>query len=203
MLLLVTTVSALVHIYTIGYMQGEPGYARFFSYIASVHVLHADVGDGRQFSAALRLLGSRRPLFLFLDRPLVRTPSACAAATKAFIVNRVGDFGFILGLLFVLHTFGSLDYRRLRQCSRVGGKGHEHPWTVRGQSGTSRPHSHLPPTIHRRSRKIRPVAAPCLAAGRHGRPDADLGAHSRCDDGHRWGLHGRPIAPLYNRRRPP
>ena len=110
MLLLVTTVSALVHIYTIGYMQGEPGYARFFSYIALF-----------TFSMLMLVLADNfLQLFVFWEAVGLcsyllighwyERPSACAAATKAFIVNRVGDFGFILGLLLVWTTFGTLDY---------------------------------------------------------------------------------------------
>ena len=73
MLLLVTTVSSLVHIYTIGYMHGDPGYARFFSYIAlfTFSMLMLVMADN--LLAALRLLGSGRSLFLSADRPLVRT----------------------------------------------------------------------------------------------------------------------------------
>jgi len=110
MLLLVTTVSALVHIYTIGYMEGEPGYARFFSYIALF-----------TFSMLMLVLADNfLQLFVFWEAVGLcsyllighwyERPSAVAAATKAFIVNRVGDFGFILGLLLVFATFNSLDY---------------------------------------------------------------------------------------------
>ena len=110
MLLLVTTVSTLVHIYTIGYMQGDPGYARFFSYIALF-----------TFSMLMLVLADNfLQLFVFWEAVGLcsyllighwyERPSACAAATKAFIVNRVGDFGFLLGLLLVLTTFNSLDY---------------------------------------------------------------------------------------------
>jgi NADH-quinone oxidoreductase subunit L len=110
MLLLVTIVSALVHIYTVGYMQGEPGYARFFSYIALF-----------TFSMLMLVLADNfLQLFVFWEAVGLcsyllighwyERPSACAAATKAFIVNRVGDFGFILGLLLVWTTFGTLDY---------------------------------------------------------------------------------------------
>ena len=110
MLLLVTTVSALVHIYTIGYMQGEPGYARFFSYIALF-----------TFSMLMLVLADNfLQLFVFWEAVGLcsyllighwyERQSAVAAATKAFIVNRVGDFGFILGLLLVFTTFDSLDY---------------------------------------------------------------------------------------------
>jgi NADH-quinone oxidoreductase subunit L len=110
MLLLVTTVSALVHVYTIGYMQGDRGYARFFSYIALF-----------TFSMLMLVLADNfLQLFVFWEAVGLcsyllighwyERPSACAAATKAFIVNRIGDFGFILGLLLVLTTFHSLDY---------------------------------------------------------------------------------------------
>lgn len=110
MLLLVTTVSALVHVYTIGYMQGEPGYARFFSYIALF-----------TFSMLMLVLADNfLQLFVFWEAVGLcsyllighwyERPQAVAAATKAFIVNRVGDFGFILGLLLVFATFDSLDY---------------------------------------------------------------------------------------------
>ena len=110
MLMLVTTVSSLVHIYTIGYMHGEAGYARFFSYIALF-----------TFSMLMLVLADNLlQLFVFWEAVGLcsyllighwyERPSACAAATKAFIVNRVGDFGFILGLLLVWTTFGSLDY---------------------------------------------------------------------------------------------
>ena len=110
MLILVTTVSTLVHIYTIGYMHGEPGYARFFAYIAlfTFSMLMLVMADNLLqlfvFWEAVGLCS-----YLLIGHWYER-PSACAAATKAFLVNRVGDFGFILGLFLVWVTFGSLDY---------------------------------------------------------------------------------------------
>ena len=113
MLLLVTTVSGLVHVYTIGYMHGEPGYARFFSYIALF-----------TFSMLMLVLADNLlQLFVFWEAVGLcsyllighwyERPSACAAATKAFIVNRVGDFGFILGLFLAWATYGSLTYHEI------------------------------------------------------------------------------------------
>src|SRR5262249_30071121 len=110
MLLLVTTVSGLVHVYTIGYMHGEPGYARFFSYIALF-----------TFSMLMLVLADNLlQLFVFWEAVGLcsyllighwyERPSACGAATKAFIVNRVGDFGFLLGLFLAWTSFGSLTY---------------------------------------------------------------------------------------------
>ena len=113
MLLLVTTVSGLVHVYTIGYMHGEPGYARFFSYIALF-----------TFSMLMLVLADNLlQLFVFWEAVGLcsyllighwyERPSACAAATKAFIVNRVGDFGFLLGLFLAWTSFGSLTYHEI------------------------------------------------------------------------------------------
>ncbi len=110
MLLLVTIVSSLVHIYTIGYMHGEPGYARFFCYIALF-----------TFSMLMLVLADNLlQLFIFWEAVGLcsyllighwyERPSACSAATKAFLVNRIGDFGFMLGLLLVWYSFGSLNY---------------------------------------------------------------------------------------------
>lgn len=110
MLLLVTVVSSLVHIYTIGYMHGDSGYARFFSYIALF-----------TFSMLMLVLADNLlQLFIFWEAVGLcsyllighwyERASACAAATKAFLVNRVGDFGFMLGMLLVWYHFGSLNY---------------------------------------------------------------------------------------------
>ena len=60
MILVVTIVSAMVHIYSIGYMAHDPGVPRFMSLSEPVHLLHADAGDGRQFRAAVLRLGRRR-----------------------------------------------------------------------------------------------------------------------------------------------
>ena len=110
MLIVVTFVSLMVHIYTIGYMEGDPGYTRFFSYISLF-----------TFSM-LMLVMSNNFLQLFFGWEAVGLASylligfwyhketAIYANLKAFIVNRVGDFGFILGIAAVLYFFGSLDY---------------------------------------------------------------------------------------------
>ena len=110
MMVVVTFVSLLVHIYTIGYMAEDPGYQRFFSYIALF-----------TFSM-LMLVMANNFLQLFFGWEAVglvsylligfwfKRPSAIFANLKAFLVNRVGDFGFLLGIAGVLFWFGSLDY---------------------------------------------------------------------------------------------
>ncbi len=110
MLLVVTFVSLMVHVYTIGYMADDDGYARFFSYICLF-----------TFSM-LMLVMSNNFLQLFFGWEAVglvsylligfwfKRPTAIYANLKAFLANRVGDFGFILGIGLVLAYFGSMDY---------------------------------------------------------------------------------------------
>ncbi len=111
MLLLVTIVSGLVHVYTIGYMHGEPGYARFFANIAlfTFSMLMLVMADNfLQLFVFWEAVGLCSYLLIghWYERHTAR-----AAATKAFLVNRVGDFGFLLGLLLVFVVFGTLQYQ--------------------------------------------------------------------------------------------
>ena len=110
MMVVVTFVSLMVHIYTIGYMRDDPGYQRFFSYIALFTF------------AMLMLVMSNNFLQLFFGWEAVglvsylligfwyTRPTAIAANLKAFLVNRVGDFGFLLGIAAIYTNFGTLDY---------------------------------------------------------------------------------------------
>ena len=110
MMVVVTFVSLMVHVYTIGYMAGDPGYQRFFSYISLF-----------TFSM-LMLVMSNNFLQLFFGWEAVglvsylligfwfKRPTAIFANMKAFLVNRVGDFGFILGIGLVLAYTGTLNY---------------------------------------------------------------------------------------------
>ncbi len=110
MLLVVTFVSLMVHVYTIGYMAEDAGYQRFFSYISLF-----------TFSM-LMLVMSNNFLQLFFGWEAVglvsylligfwyTRPTAIYANLKAFLVNRVGDFGFLLGIGLILMVFGTLDY---------------------------------------------------------------------------------------------
>jgi len=110
MMLVVTSVSLMVHIYTIGYMSEDPGYQRFFSYISLF-----------TFSM-LMLVMSNNFVQLFFGWEAVglvsylligfwyTRPTAIYANLKAFLVNRVGDFGFLLGIGLVASYAGSLNY---------------------------------------------------------------------------------------------
>ena len=110
MMVVVTTVSLLIHIYSIGYMRGDPGYVRFFCYLSLFTF------------AMLLLVMADNFLLLFIGWEGVglvsylligfwfTRPRAAAAGLKAFLVNRVGDLGFLLGMGAVLAGVGSLDY---------------------------------------------------------------------------------------------
>jgi NADH-quinone oxidoreductase subunit L len=110
MMVVVSFVSWLIHIYTIGYMHDDPGYQRFFSYIAMFTF------------AMLMLVMSNNFMQLFFGWEAVgvisylligfwfKRESAIFANLKAFLVNRVGDFGFLLGIAAILMYFNTLDY---------------------------------------------------------------------------------------------
>jgi NADH-quinone oxidoreductase subunit L len=111
MMAVVTFVSLCVHVYTIGYMHDDPGYTRFFSYISLFTF------------AMLMLVMANNFMQLFFGWEAVGVvsylligfwytrPTATFAALKAFIVNRIGDFGFVLGIAGIAWLCNSLDYR--------------------------------------------------------------------------------------------
>ena len=110
MLLVVTGVSALVHWYSIGYMRGDPGIPRFFSYLslftfAMLMLVTADNFLQMFFGWEGVGLCSYLLIGFWYDRP-----SANAAAIKAFVVNRVGDFGFALGIMAIFFVFRTIDF---------------------------------------------------------------------------------------------
>ena len=110
MMCVVSFVSLMVHIYTIGYMREDPGYQRFFSYIAlfTFSMLMLVMSNNfMQLFFGWEAVGLVSYLLIgfWFDRE-----SAIRANLKAFLVNRVGDFGFLLGIAAVLLTFGTLDY---------------------------------------------------------------------------------------------
>ena len=181
MVLVVTGVGFLIHIYSVGYMAHEGGYYRFFSYlnlfmffmltlVLANNYLLMFVGWEGVGLASYLLIG-----FFFLK------DSAADAGKKAFIVNRIGDFAFLIGMFLIIQHFGSLNY------ADVFGKlasGHFAPeagcdWSL--------------PALWR-YRQIRTGPALRLAARRHGRPHAGLGPDSRRYHGHGGHLHDCPLA---------
>jgi len=111
MMMVVTIVSACVHIYTIGYMHGDPGYSRFFAYISAFTFSMLVLVMGNSFFT-LFFGWEAVGLFSYLLIGFwYKRESANYAALKAFIVNRIGDFGFLIGVLAVWYYFGSVDYK--------------------------------------------------------------------------------------------
>ena len=110
MMCVVTSVSLMVHVYTIGYMADDPGYQRFFSYISLFTFSMMMLVMANNF---LQLFFGWEAVglvsYLLIGFWYTR-PTAIYANLKAFLVNRVGDFGFALGIGLVLAHFGSLDY---------------------------------------------------------------------------------------------
>ena len=113
MLLVVTGVGFLIHVYSVGYMRDDPGYARYFSFlnlflffmtllVLAGNILLMFVGWEGVGLASYLLIG-----FWF------QRDSAASAGNKAFIVNRIGDFGFLIGIFLVLATFGSVNFTQI------------------------------------------------------------------------------------------
>jgi NADH-quinone oxidoreductase subunit L len=110
MLLVVTGVGFLIHLYSVGYMHGDPGYARYFAYL-NLFVFSMTM---------LVLAGNFLLLYVFWEAVGLCSylligfwytrPAAAQAGKKAFIVNRVGDFGFGLGVMWLWTALGTLDY---------------------------------------------------------------------------------------------
>jgi NADH-quinone oxidoreductase subunit L len=119
MMMVVSGVGCIIHIYSIGYMHGDPGYKRYFTYL-NLFVF-----------AMLTLVSANNFLLMFVGWEGVglcsylligywyEKKSAADAGKKAFIVNRIGDCGFILGMLLIFHTFGTLDYQEVFQRAPV------------------------------------------------------------------------------------
>src|SRR5882724_2724958 len=119
-LLFVTGVGTLIHIYSTGYMAHEGGYYRFFGYLNLF-----------MFSMLTLILGNNYVLmfvgwegvglcsYLLIGFYFHRA-SASTAANKAFIVNRIGDAGFLLGMFFIAWIFGSLQFSKITDLARAG-----------------------------------------------------------------------------------
>ena len=110
MTLTVTGVGTLIHLYSIGYMHGDPRYGRFFTnlnfFAASMLILVLADNFGLLF-VGWELVGLSSYLLISF---WFTKPSAAAAGKKAFIVNRIGDVGFLIGLMLILANFNTLTY---------------------------------------------------------------------------------------------
>ena len=164
MMLVVTGVGSLIHVYSVGYMAHDEDKVRYFSYLNLF-----------TFFMLLLVLGGSLPLVFvgwegvglcsyLLIGFWYRKDSASAAGLKAFLVNRIGDVGLILGMIFVFHAFGSLDLVDIADNAGALALGA----AVAVGSGHDRGAAPVPG--RRRQERADPAAR--LAAGRDGGPDA-------------------------------
>ena len=134
MLVVVNTVSALVHIYSIGYMAHDPHRPRFFAYLSlfTFAMLMLVTADNLvQMFFGWEGVGLASYLLIGF---WYKKPSANAAAIKAFVVNRVGDFGFALGIFGVFVLFGSVELRARSSPTPPAIAGTTHPFPRPGTS---------------------------------------------------------------------
>jgi NADH-quinone oxidoreductase subunit L len=110
MLLVVTTLSSLIHIYSVGYMHGDKGFARFFAYLALFTFFMLVLVMGNNFLVMFVGWEGVGLCSYLLIGFWYEKKSASDAGVKAFVVNRVGDFGFVLAVLLIFLTCGTLDF---------------------------------------------------------------------------------------------
>ena len=183
MLVVVSFVSLMVHIYTIGYMHDDKGYTKFFSYISLFTF------------AMFTLVISNNFMQLFFGWEAVglvsylligfwhHKESAVQANLKAFLVNRVGDFGFLLGIALVLMFFGTLDYAEtFSQKDQIIGQ------TLFG--GVSAITYCLPSAFCWSYGEVSPGSSACLAARLYGGTYSNFSIDSCCNNGDCRHLYG-------------
>ncbi len=161
MALVVSGVSALIHLYSVGYMSSDRGYTRFFAYL-----------NFFVFSMLLLVLAGNLALLIvgwafvgaasyMLISYWYRRTTATQAGIKAFVINVVGDVGLVLGTFFIFRTMGVLDYGPLFHGVQEAFPKND-PSLVAGHAADPR----------RRVREVRAGAAAHVAPGRDGGPDA-------------------------------
>ena len=155
MILVVTGIGLLIHIYSTAYMHDEPrgGYARFFCYLNLFCFFMLVLVLGSTFLTMFVGWEGVGLCSYLLIGYWYEKKSASDAGKKAFIVNRIGDWGFVLGVFLVFYTFGTLDFRAVANAAAAMPV----EARVRGHF------SDLPAALHRRDRQERADSPVCLA----------------------------------------
>ena len=183
MCLFITFIAGWIHMFAVGYMHGDAKFSKFFLYM-NLFV----------FAMTILVLGENL-LVTFLGWEGVGTcsylliafwhtrESAATAGKKAFVTNRVGDWGVMLAMFLAFSAVGSLSYTVLNEGAETG--------DARRVDGIG----DRDPAADRCRRQERAAAAVPLAARRDGGPDTRVGAHPRGDDGDRWRVPPHPHQP--------
>ena len=134
MLVVVNTVSGLVHLYSIGYMHEDDSRPRFFAYLSMfTFAMLALVTSDNFLQLFFGWEGVGLASYLLIGFWYLK-PEANAAAIKAFIVNRIGDFGFALGIFGTFAVFGTISFDAVFRAAP--GRGRQPPWSSSATSGT-------------------------------------------------------------------
>ena len=161
MMLIVTGVGGAIHIYSVGYMHDDRSISRFFAFMSLFTFSMLGIVLANNFIELFifwELVGVSSYLLIGF---WFEKPSAGDAAKKAFITNRLGDFGFLLGILMVWGTARFAEFQR--RCKTSSSR---NPAALGDHRDHCRPADFL-----RRDRQVRAIPAARLVAGRHGRPD--------------------------------
>jgi NADH-quinone oxidoreductase subunit L len=190
MLVVVNTVSALVHIYSIGYMHHDPNRPRFFAYLSLFTF------------AMLMLVTSDNLVQMFFGWEGVglasylligfwyKKPSANAAAIKAFVVNRVGDFGFALGIFGVFLLFGSVSFDTIF----ANATANYAPAAVHGEATTGEGHGAATAEAGHEAAPAATEAAPAAADAAHAASEAPAATAPAAEAPAATGEHGADVA---------
>ena len=193
MMLVVSGVGTLIHVYAIGYMyrdvrhNGDPArYTRFFVYLNLFIVAMMILVSGDSYLMTfVGWEGVGLCSYLLIGFWFEKGQDGIGnakAAKKAFITNRIGDFGFLIAMFLIFWGFGSLEYDEV--FAKAAQVAQSNPGLDPGDHPLPAAGGH---------RQIGPAAAVRLAAGRDGGPDARLGADPCGHDGHRRGVPGGPL----------
>ena len=194
MLCVVCGIGFFITVFAAGYMKGEEGYFRFFAYLGLFIFMMTNLVMGENLIMLyLGWEGVGLCSYLLIGY-YYEKPAAREAAKKAFLVNRVGDFGFGLGIMLSFLAFGTVSYfgngvgthTGLLELATM-------PQAAMTAFQLQRDEVDSVSADARRVRQIGAVPALCLAARCDGRPDARQRADPRRHDGDRRRLHDRPL----------
>ncbi len=186
MILVVTGVSTLIHLYSVSYMEGDRGFARYFSYLnffVFSMLLLVLAGNFLLLIVGWAFVGAASYLLISF---WYRRTTATRAGIKAFVINVVGDVGLVLGTYFIFRHTGSLEFLKVVPRDRRGSV--RRRLEQRGSGGRLRA------APDRRLREVRADSAAHVAARRDGGPNARQRADPRRDDGDRGRVSDRAHA---------